>query len=51
MGGLCQGRPAVFSAFILMVEEIPRQGRLEGCHRMSCCNAPDLRIGRRVMNE
>ena len=41
MGGLCQGRPAVCRAFNYMVEEIPRQGRLEGCscschmHRMS----------------
>ena len=30
-----QGRPAVCRAFIYMVEEILRQGRLEGCHRMS----------------
>ena len=35
MGGLCQGRPAGCRAFNYMVEEIPRQGRLEGCHRMS----------------
>ena len=35
MGGLCQGRPAVCRAFTYMVEEIPRQGRLEGCRRMS----------------
>ena len=35
MGGLSQGRPAVCRAFILMVGEIPRQGRLEGCHGMS----------------
>ena len=34
-GGSCQGRPAVCRAFIHMVEEIPRQDRLEGCHRMS----------------
>ena len=33
--GLCQGRPADCRAFNYMVEEIPRQGRLEGCHRMS----------------
>ena len=30
-----QGRPAFCRAFNYMVEEIPRQGRLEGCHRMS----------------
>ena len=35
MGGSCQGRPALRRAFIHMVEEIPRQGRLEGCHRLS----------------
>ena len=35
MGGLCQGRPAVCRAFNSMVEEIPRQGRLKGCHGMS----------------
>ena len=35
MGGLCQERPALCRAFIHMVEEIQRQGRLEGCHRMS----------------
>ena len=40
MGGLCQGRPAVGKAFIHMVKESPRQGRLEGCHRMSA--ATDL---------
>ena len=34
MGGLCQGRPAICRAFIHMVKEIPRQGRLEGCHRV-----------------
>ena len=34
MGGLCQGRPAIYRAFNRMVEEIPGQGRLEGCHRM-----------------
>ena len=27
--------PAFCRAFNYMVEEIPRQGRLEGCHRMS----------------
>ena len=27
--------PAACRAFVHMVEEIPRQGRLEGCHRMS----------------
>ncbi len=35
MGGLCQGRLADCRAFVHMVEKIPRQGRLEGCHRMS----------------
>ena len=35
MGGLCQGRPAVCRAFTYMVEDIPREGRLEGCHEMS----------------
>ena len=35
MGGLYQGRPAVCRAFVHIVEEILRQGRLEGCHRMS----------------
>ena len=35
MSGLCQGRPAVCTAFNYMVEEIRRQGRLEVCHRMS----------------
>ena len=35
MGGLCQGRLADCETFIHMVEEIPRQGWLEGCHRMS----------------
>ena len=35
MGGLCQGRLADCRTFIHMVEKIPRQGRLEGCHRMS----------------
>ena len=35
MSGLCQGRPAVCRAFIHMMEGIPIQGRLEGCHRMS----------------
>ena len=35
MGGICQGRPANCRAFIHMVEELPRQGRLEGCHGMS----------------
>ena len=35
MGGLYQGRPPKYRAFVHMVEEIPRQGRLEGCHRMS----------------
>ena len=34
MGGLCQGRPAFCRAFNYTVEET-RQGRLEGCHRMS----------------
>ena len=34
MGGLYQGRPAVCRAFNYMVEEIPRQGRLEGCHKI-----------------
>ena len=34
MGGLCQGRPAECRAFIHMVEEIPGQGRPEGCQRM-----------------
>ena len=31
---ICQRRPAVRRAFIHMVEGVPRQGRLEGCHRM-----------------
>ena len=35
MGGLCQGRLADCRTFIHMVEEIPRQGKMEGCHRMS----------------
>ena len=45
MGGLCPGKPAVCLAFIHldMVEEIPRQGRLEGCHRTSA--APHLIYG------
>ena len=30
-----QGRSAICRAFIHMVEKIPRQGRLEGCHRVS----------------
>ena len=30
-----QKKPAVCRAFIHMVEEIPRQARLEGCHRLS----------------
>ncbi len=34
MGGLCQGRLAIDRYFIHMVEKIPRQGRLEGCHEM-----------------
>ena len=34
MGRPCLGRPAVCRAFIHMVEEIPRQGMLEGCHRI-----------------
>ena len=35
VGGLCQGRPAVYRALIHMLKEVPRQGRLEGCNRMS----------------
>ena len=35
MGGACQGRPALRRAFIHMVEEISRQGRLEGYHKLS----------------
>ena len=35
MGELCQGRPAACRAFIHMVEEIPKQGRLEGSYRLS----------------
>ena len=35
MGGLCQGSPAVCRAFMHMVEEISRQGRLEGCYGTS----------------
>ena len=37
MNGICEGRPALCRAFIHMleVEEVPRQGRLEGCQRMS----------------
>ena len=33
------------------VDKISRQGRLEGCHRIfaAALNAPDLRIGERVM--
>ena len=54
-GWKCQGRPTLGWSFTYMVEEVPRQGRLEGCHSDSecrtCCNAPDLRIGKRVMNE
>ena len=37
-------------AFIHMVEEIPRQGKLEVCHEC-LLHAPDLRVGRRVMNK
>ena len=32
MGGLCWGRPTFGWSFTHMVEEIPRQVRLEGCH-------------------
>ena len=39
MGGLCQARSAVCRAFNYMVEEIPRQGRLEGCHRIILMSA------------
>ena len=47
-------------AFICTVEDISRQGRLEGCHHGAsmmqclqqycgiCINTPDLRTGRRV---
>ena len=35
MGGLCQGRPAVCRAPTYVVEDIPREGTLEGCHGMS----------------
>jgi len=34
MGGLCQGRLAIDRSFTHMSEKVPRQGRLEGCHRM-----------------
>ena len=52
MGGSCQGRPAVRRAFIHMVEEIPRQGRLEGCHRMSAATHLICRLeGVQCMNE
>ena len=30
-----QQKAAVCRAFNYIVEEVPRQGRLEGCHRMS----------------
>ena len=32
MGGFCQGRPTLGWSFTYMVEEIPRHGRMEGCH-------------------
>ena len=35
-------------AFVHMVQEMPRHGRLEGCHRMAAATHPDLRIGRHV---
>ena len=34
MYGLFLARSAVCRAFIHMVEKMPRQGRLEGCHIM-----------------
>ena len=35
----------------LSVNEIPSTGQLGGLLQNSCCKAPDLRIGKRVMNE
>ena len=43
MGGLCQGSSTLDRSFTYMVEEIPRQGRLEGCH--SRCVATHLISG------
>ena len=38
-------------AGIHKVEEAPRQGRAGGLPCNVCCSAPDLRMGRRVMND
>ena len=48
---MCQGRPAVCRAFVHMVEEISKTGQAGGLPQNVCCNTPDLRMERSVMNE